>query len=137
MPVLLPSMGIAVALQYTNGPADNDFLINLLNALFVVGCFGAGIWAAKRKRYAEHKDWVLLGLVISMQNGLSRVGMYLMQTSRNAGAAVAAASFNDGAEAFGNVLEPQSDDPKTPPKALEGEARSAQLTKAQKANSKP
>ena len=79
MPVLLPSMGIAVALQYTNGPADNDFLINLLNALFVVGCFGAGIWAAKRKRYAEHKDWVLLGLVISMQNGLSRVGMYLMQ----------------------------------------------------------
>ena len=36
-------MGIAVALQYTNGLADNDFLINLLNALFVVGCFGAGI----------------------------------------------------------------------------------------------
>ena len=39
MPVLLPSMGIAVALQYTNGPADNDFLINLLNALFVVGWY--------------------------------------------------------------------------------------------------
>ena len=86
--------------------------------------------ASSVKVVAENRGVVITAAVLLIG---SFVGVYFMQSNRDAGAAVAAAAFHDGAEAFEKVVAPESSDPKTPPKALEGEARSAQLTKAQKA----
>ena len=55
------------------------FFMNLSVVVVTTLCFGWGIYLATKKQYAEHKDWMLLGLIVILGTGVVRFFQYIMQ----------------------------------------------------------
>ena len=47
--------------------------------LVILTTFVLGFRAARQKRYAEHKDWMMWTVLLALSAGGSRIGMYAMQ----------------------------------------------------------
>ena len=82
LPLVVVSLTLAVnaqAIEYIHSGSPHIFF-NLAITVIIIAEIVAGVYHAKRRCIAKHKDWMLWALIdIASAGGLSRAGMYLMQ----------------------------------------------------------
>lgn len=83
-PLLVISLSLAALSEMMANSAGADFsFITMLTVAVIFTTFGCGYRAALKKRYAEHKDWMLWTIILVSETGMTRIGMYAAQPYMN------------------------------------------------------
>ena len=79
-PLLFVSLGLASAAEVAaNLCCQEPSFETILISIVIFTTFTLGLRAARQKRYAAHKDWMMWTVLLTCQVGLARIGMYIVQ----------------------------------------------------------
>ena len=83
-PLLVISLSLAALSEIMANIHGQHFsFITMLTVCVIFTTFSCGYRAALKKRYAEHKDWMLWTIIMVSETGMTRIGMYAAQPYMN------------------------------------------------------